>query len=153
MAWTVTNGWLRNQLNRIFNLGTTPTAGQVLAYDDELGTYVASTPMDFGVVGGTEGQVQFNEAGNLGASSGLVFSNEALTVGDGGANNVRVGALGVQPISSNPNANLELFAKGTGYIVFNHTYQVTAYATTDPGVAGVVWADAANDYVLKVSQG
>lgn len=54
MAWTVTNGWLRNQLNRIFNLGTTPTSGQVLAYDSESGKFTPqagggggiTTPLD-----------------------------------------------------------------------------------------------------------
>jgi hypothetical protein len=47
-AWTVTNGWLRLQLERIIELGTTPTNGQVLVYDSGTEKYEPSRTMTIG---------------------------------------------------------------------------------------------------------
>lgn len=86
-AWTVINGWLRNQLNRIFDLAQGASNGQVLVFNAAEGRFEAADAGDVNLitVGGADTQVQFNDGGSFGGDAGLTYNKatDTLTVAGG----------------------------------------------------------------------
>jgi len=107
---------------------TSPSDGQVLEYDSATSTWVNATPSG-GTPGGSDTQVQYNNAGSFGGSADLTWDDTAKELGIGGDINLDDGGTYTTTVQTvTPTANRTISfpdATGTVALVAGSNGQVT----------------------------
>jgi hypothetical protein len=158
-GWTVSNGWLRNQLRQMFSVGGTPADGDTLVYDAATGRFEPGAGGGSATPAGADTQIQFNDGGAFGGDAGLTYnkSTDALTVagsvladadgdmtiGAAGANRPNIFAYGLSS-GANVSPGVIDWQPGTGGLRVEANKMTVGSALTIGFSSGSTSSDAAN---------